>query len=74
MQHFLLDATVQGLLDPGKGKDCNNYNSFSFHVHNTSFFLNVLSTYVNYRKFVEENVHGGLLVSKSRNIALKLFQ
>ncbi len=36
---------------------CHNYNSYSFHIHKILSILNVLSIYVNDRKFVRKNVH-----------------
>ena len=40
--------------DPCKGncRLCHNYNSYSFHIHTILSILNVLSIYVNTRKFV----------------------
>ncbi len=47
------------------------HNSCSFHVHNILPILNVVSIFVNNRKFVEQNVHReGVLIGKSYNIVL----
>ncbi len=36
-----------------------SYNSYCFHIHKILSILNVLSIYVNDRKFDVENVHRG---------------
>ena len=38
---------------------CHNYNSYSFHIHNIMSILNVLSIFVNKRKFVRKNADRG---------------
>ena len=38
---------------------CHNYSSYSFHIHNIMSILNVLSIFVNKRKFVRKNADRG---------------
>ena len=62
VQHvYPFNTTVQALpgsrLRKSNCRLCNNYNCYSFHFHNILSILDVLSIYVNNRKFVELNVY-----------------
>ncbi len=61
IQLFLCYAILQYEVywDPGNAKEIGKYNSYIFPIHKILSIPNVVSIYLNNRKFVAKNVHRG---------------